>query len=101
MKFTLLIFLIFISGCSPYIGRGNFELVSTENTLKKFEILSENRVEGRSCFDLVKSALFLDESVFELAVKNALSRVDEATTMLEVEFKDEGDCVVVSGIPAK
>ena len=56
MKFTLLIFLIFISGCSPYIGRGDFELVSTENTLKKFEVLSENRVEGRSCFDLVKSA---------------------------------------------
>ena len=101
MKYTILFASLILSACSPYVHRGEFSLVSTESIVNRYELLSKDKISGQACFNFIKTGFFVGDEVFELATKDALSKVEGATVLLDAEFKDKGSCVVVTGTPAK
>jgi len=101
MKQICILLLFAISACSPSVHRGNFSLISTEPIQDNFEVLAESKVNGKACFNQLKSAVFLADGVFDASVLDALSKVQGATILLDSEFRDTGTCIVVSGIPAR
>ena len=101
MKQVYILLLFAMSACSPSVHRGNFSLISTEPIQDNFEVLAESKVNGKACFNQLKSTFFVADGVFDASVLDALSKVHGATVLLDSEFRDTGACIVVSGIPAK
>ncbi len=90
-----------IAGCSPPMLRGDFSLLSTEDLSGKYDVLSDQELTGRACFNMIKANFFIGEGVFDRAVRDALSGQPEGTLLVDVDFVDDGSCINVSGLPAK
>jgi hypothetical protein len=88
-------------GCSPPLVRGDFTLLTIEPLGNSLIILSQAPVKGRACFNVVKTAVFIGENVFDAAVVDALAKHEGATVLANAEFVDDGSCVEVSGLPAR
>lgn len=43
----------------------------------------------------------LGDGVLDASLQDAQSKTESAEVLLNVEYKDKGNCIVVSGIPAK
>ena len=83
------------------MGRGHFDLIGTSNTQSRFVAVSNERTEGKACFNQINMQLAADDPVFERAVRDAMSAFPDATALIDVTIEDRGSCVYVSGIPAK
>ena len=81
--------------------RGEFSLLSTAPLDGKYELLSNDRLTGQACYDLMKMSFFIGEGVFDQAVIDALADQPDETLLVDAEFVDEGACVVVTGLPAR
>ena len=81
--------------------RGDFSLLSTEDLSGKYDVLSDQKLTGRACFNMIKSSFFIGEGVFDQAVRDALAGQLEGTLLVDAEFVDDGSCINVSGLPAK
>jgi len=89
-----------IAGCSPPLLRGDFTLLSTENLSGKYDVLSNQELAGKACFNMIKAS-FVGEGVFDEAVSDALAGQPEGTLLVDAEFIDDGACINVTGLPAK
>ena len=101
---TRIVFLLSLAlfvGCSPPMLRGEFSLLSTEDLSPSYDILSEQRLEGKACFNVVKAQMLIGEGVYDQAVRNALEGQPDGTMLVDVNFVDDGSCINVTGLPAK
>ncbi|MBL4674238.1 MAG: hypothetical protein JKX81_18405 [Arenicella sp.] len=102
MKQTSIIFLLtIVTACTPNIHRGQFSLLSTEAIKGDFEVLATSKVNGKACYNPLKTQLLLPDGVFDASVSNALDKVQGATLLLDIMVQDTGPCIVVSGTPAR
>jgi hypothetical protein len=90
-----------LPGCSPPLMRGDFTLLAIAPVGSSLVILSQSPVKGSACFNMVKTAVFMGENVFDAAVADALGKHAGATVLASAEFIDDGGCVEVSGLPAR
>lgn len=81
--------------------RGEFALLSTENLDGKYQVLSDQKVTGKACYDMLKASIYIGEGVFDLAVEEALADQSPGTILVDAEFIDDGSCVLVIGFPAR
>ena len=100
-RIFILVSMALVAGCSPPMLRGEFSLLSTENLQSKYDVLSEQELEGTACFNMVKAQLLIGEGVYDQAVRDALVGQPEGTLLVDVEFVDDGTCINVTGLPAK
>jgi len=101
IRLVLFLTATLIVGCSPPLLRGDFTLLSTENLSGKYDVLSNQKLTGRACFNMIKSSVFVGEGVFDAAVSDALAGQPEGTLLVDAEFVDDGSCINVTGLPAK
>ena len=70
--------------------RGDFTLLTIEPLGNSLIILSQAPVKGRACFNVVKTAVFIGDNVFDAAVVDALAKHEGATVLANAEFVDDG-----------
>lgn len=97
----VIIAVLLVTGCSPPMLRGDFSLLSTESLEGKYDVLSDQRLSGRACFNMLKASVFVGQGVFDQAVREALVGQPENTLLVDAKFVDDGTCIDVSGLPAK
>jgi hypothetical protein len=93
-----------ISGCTPWLGRGEFNLVSSSSAAShRYEPVATKPVTGEGCF----TGRQADDLIFSWAVQDALSKpeAEGATALLDATFsnhvEDKSSCLEVTGIPAR
>ena len=92
-----------LTACTPWLGRGEFALVSSEAQLHNdYEQLGTEPVSGQGCF----TGRQADDLIFSWAVEDALSKpeAEGATALLHATYtghvEDKGSCITVTGFPA-
>ena len=100
----LLMLAALTTACTPWLGRGQFELVSSEaDARNRYEVLSTTPVSGEGCF----TGRQADDLIFSWAVQDALANADieGATALLDATYsnhiEDKGSCLQVTGLPAR
>ena len=103
-KFCIVAVALSLSACTPWLGRGEFALVSSNATLHDhYEQLGTEPVSGVGCF----TGRQADDLIFSWAVEDALSKpaAEGATALLYATYdghvEDKGSCITVTGLPAR
>jgi len=91
MRVVVVLFLLASCGCTYH--RGDFSAISTRAIAAKMEVI-EPHVEGRSC----KTNW---EPRFQLSVDDALKKAPEANALVNVAYRFENLCIVVSGMAVR
>ena len=101
---TALLALLLLTGCTPWLERGRFAVVSSEESAAaRYEAVSDEPVQGEGCF----TGRQADDLIFSWAVEDALSKPEAngGTALLDATFtnhvEDKSSCLQVSGIPAR
>jgi hypothetical protein len=83
-------------------GVAKLALLGDSAVQMQFDRLSETRVSGKGCFDMVAApALMLNDLAYQRAIEEALAKVPDASSLADVVITDHGECVEVTGIPAR
>ena len=85
--FFLAVFAGLITGCTPWLGRGEFNLVSSSSAASHlYEPVSTEPVTGEGCF----TGRQADDMIFSWAVQDALSNpeAEGATALLDATFSN-------------
>lgn len=92
------------SACTPWLGRGEFAVVSSETALQdEYEQVGVQPVSGQGCF----TGRQAHDLIFSWAVEDALSKpeAEGATALLYATYtghvEDKGSCITVTGFPAR
>ncbi|MGI9292064.1 MAG: hypothetical protein ACR2QG_12420 [Gammaproteobacteria bacterium] len=102
--FIPVLLLMSLTACTPWLGRGEFALVSSQAQLQNnYEQVGTEPISGEGCF----TGRQADDLIFSWAVEDALSKpeAEGASVLLYATYtghvEDKGSCITVTGFPAR